>query len=105
MAYGSVDMNEINNFCNGECYSSSVSWGPVDGLKFNPGYPPYRINNQGNTINLNVKTLDMDAVHYGGLLEYNTHNLYGICYRTCNDFLLIMYAIMYNRTDGDHSYL
>ena len=70
-------MNEISNFCNGEC--SSVSQEPaVNGLKFDPNNPPYKINNQGNTNTpLNTKTLDVDAIHNGNLLEYNTHNLFG----------------------------
>ena len=73
-------MNEISNFCNGEC--NSVSQEPTDGLQFDPNNPPYKINNQGNTNTaLNIKTLDMDAAHYGNLLEYNTHNLFGM-YRT-----------------------
>ena len=76
-------MNEISNFCNGEC--SSISRGPVDGLQFDPNNPPYKINNQGSTnTGLNTKTLDMDAVHYGNLSEYNTHNLFGM-YITIND--------------------
>ena len=32
---------------------------------------------RGNKVTLNVKTLDMTAVHYGGVLEYNAHNLFG----------------------------
>ena len=71
-------MNEISNFCNGEC--SSVSE-PIEELKFDPNNPPYKINNQGSTnTGLNTKTLDMDAVHFGNLLEYNTHNLFGTLY-------------------------
>ena len=70
-------MNEISNFCNGEC--NSVSHEHDDGLKFDPNNPPYKINNQGSTNTaLNIKTLDMDAVHYGNILEYNSHNLFGM---------------------------
>lgn len=49
----------------------------MTGVGFNPLTPPYGINNQGNRIALNTKTLDMDAVHHGGVLEYNAHNLFG----------------------------
>ena len=69
-------MNEISNFCNGECDSVSHPEA-VDRSGFNPNNPPYKIDNQGYNNALNVKTLDMDAVHYGPLLEYNVHNLYG----------------------------
>ena len=68
-------MNEISNFCNGECTSVSQ---PEAG-KFDPNNPPYKINNQGINNPLNVKTLDMDSIHYGPLLEYDVHNLYGKC--------------------------
>ena len=72
-----IDMNEISNSCNGEC--NSVSHEPVDGLKLDPNNPPYKINNQGSTNPaLNVKTLNMDAVHHGNILEYNAHNLFGM---------------------------
>ena len=71
-------MNEISNFCNGECNGDSKLRRSVYGLKFDPNNPPYHINNHGNaSIALNMKTLDMDVVHYGGILEYNSHNLFG----------------------------
>ncbi|XP_065906865.1 uncharacterized protein [Dysidea avara] len=77
-----IDMNEISNFCNGECSGSShpeeMRRSVDDGLKFDPNNPPYHINNQGSSIGLNTKTLDMDAMHHGGVLEYNSHNLYGL---------------------------
>lgn len=72
-------MNEISNFCNGECSSVSNPEAAVDRSEFNPNNPPYKIDNQGINNALNIKTLDMDAVHYGPLLEYNVHNLYGKC--------------------------
>ena len=37
--------------------------------------PPYTINNAAGGIS--NKTLDTDLVHYNGLVEYDTHNLYG----------------------------
>ena len=75
-------MNEISNFCNGQyCTRTSSqhvrhrSW--CSSVGFDAQTPPYSINNQGNKVTLNVKTLDMTAVHYGGALEYNAHNLFG----------------------------
>ena len=81
-------MNEISNFCNGECTSDvdfvsdtnevrNSIYMQQENVGFDPNNPPYAINNQGNHIPLNIKTLDMDAVHYGGVLEYNSHNLFG----------------------------
>ena len=63
-----IDMNEASNFCSGECAGASSSV---------LNNPPYKINNNGYTAPLNTKTLDMDAVHYGGILEYNVHSLFG----------------------------
>lgn len=37
--------------------------------------PPYTITNAAGS--LSNKTLDTDLVHYNGLVEYDTHNLYG----------------------------
>ena len=71
-------MNEISNFCNGEC--TGVSEPDNDGLKYDLNNPPYKINNQGDNTPLYIKTLDMDAIHYGPLREYDVHNLYGIPY-------------------------
>ena len=78
-----IDMNEISNFCTGECQSAKTNRRPnskeirSSSLGFDPNNPPYKINNEGTNTELNVKTLDMDAVHYGGVLEYNAHNLFG----------------------------
>ena len=68
-----IDMNEISNFCTGECTSLQNS-----SVEFDPNNPPYAIHNRGdqNTA-LDVKTLNMDAQHYGKVLEYNAHNLFG----------------------------
>ena len=77
-------MNEISNFCNGECSSeedsATVQQAPKPTIPysgFDPNSPPYQINNQGSRAALNTKTISTDAVHYGGVLEYNTHNLFG----------------------------
>ena len=37
--------------------------------------PPYTISNAAGS--LSNKTLDTDLVHYNGLVEYDTHNMYG----------------------------
>ena len=91
-------MNEISNFCNGECTSADekdaieflylgkkikVSAHESNILKrsvgFSPNNPPYAINNFNSKAPLNTKTLDMDASHVDNtVLEYNAHNLYGI---------------------------
>jgi len=63
-----IDMNEASNFCTGDCRAASTSV---------LNNPPYKINNNGYRAPLNTKTLDMDAVHYGGLLEYDVHSLFG----------------------------
>ena len=73
-------MNEISNFCTGECKSSNgtgTSSANPTAVGFDPNNPPYAIHNKGSTTALNSRTLDMDCVHYGGILEYNAHNLYG----------------------------
>ena len=84
-------MNEISNFCSGECNSSHSHRKALrlnasqkksrvlrSGVQFDPNDPPYHIHNQGSqNVPLNSKTLDMDAQHYGAVLEYNAHNLYG----------------------------
>ena len=85
-----IDMNEISNFCHGACSAEDVisdkKWlhdsnfqkKTVTSYKgFDPMSPPYAIDNQGIHAPLSIRTVSPDAVHYGGVLEYNTHNLYG----------------------------
>ena len=73
-------MNEPSNFCNGECTDdSSLQRSNVSASSFN--MPPYAIDNQENKNPLNTKTLDMDAMHVGGIPHYNVHNLYGNNYK------------------------
>lgn len=59
-----VDMNEPSNFCDGECGY------PPSPLVQNLPYTP------GQTM-LDTKTIDLAGTHYGGLLEYDVHNMYG----------------------------
>ncbi|CAG9314471.1 unnamed protein product [Blepharisma stoltei] len=59
-----IDMNEASNFVNGE-----------------PGHPPSQITNltmpytPGQDVNDN--SIDVASIHYGGILEYNVHSLFG----------------------------
>ncbi|CAG9321482.1 unnamed protein product [Blepharisma stoltei] len=59
-----LDMNEASNFVNGE-----------------PNYPPTKITNltmpytPGQDVNMN--SLDVASTHYGGVLEYNLHSMFG----------------------------
>ncbi|KAG0230536.1 hypothetical protein BGW42_000891 [Actinomortierella wolfii] len=39
--------------------------------------PPYRINNNNEQADLEYRTISADALHYGGVLEYDAHNLFG----------------------------
>ncbi|KAG0257440.1 alpha-glucosidase maltase [Actinomortierella ambigua] len=43
----------------------------------NVNHPPYKINNNNEQAALEFRTVSADAVHHGGVLEYDAHNLYG----------------------------
>ncbi len=76
-----IDMNEPSNFCNGDCYRdqySKMNRSQLVGAgAFGLFYPPYSINSQDQMESLNHKTLDVETKQFGGLLHYDTHNLYG----------------------------
>jgi alpha-glucosidase (family GH31 glycosyl hydrolase) len=72
-----IDMNEISNFCNGECNPASesrVSATQSRAGRFDPDNPPFKIVNGGDA--LDRHTISLSARHYS-TLEYNAHNLYG----------------------------
>ncbi|KAL6600692.1 glycosyl hydrolases family 31-domain-containing protein [Neocallimastix sp. 'constans'] len=71
-----IDMNEAASFCNGACNSGSDDSKFKMG-EFNPRNPPFAINNFGYEAPLKTKTLDMDVQYYGGLIDYDIHNMYG----------------------------
>ncbi|EFA85346.1 hypothetical protein PPL_02349 [Heterostelium album PN500] len=68
-----IDMNEISNFCNGDCSSSSNTRQSETSSIFNPNNPPYL---PGGVL-LNIDTINLTDTQYGGLSVYNTHSLYG----------------------------
>jgi len=69
-----IDMNEVTNFADGECQvfnnkmiEKTGRISPYDNIPYLPGRR-----------SLEVKTSSMDAVHYGGILEYNVHDLFSL---------------------------
>jgi len=72
-----IDMNELSNFCDGECDKKPVPPSTPDKYKFNPNFPPFQINNRAGKSPLWQATVALDAVHHDGLLEYDVHNLFG----------------------------
>lgn len=101
-------MNEVSNFCIGECNSTLLmdntiekrkppkydtpysnvhksAYVPTEYKGFDPNNPSYAIDNQGNHNSLDDHAISPDATHYGNILEYNVHNMYGKCTCvTCN---------------------
>ena len=106
-----IDMNEVSNFCNGECNQTihtrsaniesdfflnldeelQLNSTQLKFTKFGPTNPPYAINNQNNHLPLNTKTVDMNATHNGGVLAYDAHNLYGLTEAIATYNALLMY--------------
>ena len=70
-----IDMNEPSNECSGDCYNEPKR--RTEGT-FDPNFPSFRINNAGVQAPLHTRTSAMDSLHYGGIIEYDAHNLYGL---------------------------
>jgi len=60
-----LDMNEVSNFCHGECNT------------LNPNASSYLPFVPGKT-DLEIKTISLDAVHYGNIQESDVHSLFNI---------------------------
>ncbi|GAM26305.1 hypothetical protein SAMD00019534_094800, partial [Acytostelium subglobosum LB1] len=65
-----IDMNEVSNFCSGNCAPVSQSGDQVGSYPNNPPYLP-------GGLPLDTKTLDMSSIQFGNVSYYNSHNLYG----------------------------
>ncbi|KAN0034008.1 hypothetical protein ACTFIV_000488 [Dictyostelium citrinum] len=66
-----IDMNEISNFCDGNCFNNTHT--PMPPPQFDPNYPPYIPGG----VPLYSKTINMTSLQYNDTLVYNSHSLYG----------------------------
>jgi alpha-glucosidase (family GH31 glycosyl hydrolase) len=78
-----IDMNEISNFQDGNAVEvENATLG-------DPLNPTYRINNLNNHAALNAHTTGMNCLHYGGILEYDVHNLFGFLETIATNKMLV----------------
>ncbi|CAA6671386.1 unnamed protein product [Spirodela intermedia] len=66
-----IDMNEVSNFCTGQCEM------PTAAHPCPMGRAPVQDQRVGEPGPAGFKTIATSATHYGGVLEYNAHSLYG----------------------------
>jgi alpha-glucosidase (family GH31 glycosyl hydrolase) len=83
-----IDMNEISNFCNGEC----VITNPDQYTLQNDPYdnPPWYPTAQP----LNTSTISMNALTYAGV-NYNTHDLYAFFEACGMCFVLFLFSFLF----------
>ncbi|TDH67550.1 hypothetical protein CCR75_004934 [Bremia lactucae] len=88
-----IDMNELANFCPGtSCVRNSAETCPKQGnsstmtvccltctnKKSRYDSPPFAIHNAGTYDAITSKGISTSALQYGGIRQYDAHNLYGI---------------------------
>ena len=62
-----LDMNEASDFCGGVCYPEQT---PLKQVKYDLPYTP-----TGRS--LEIQSIPLDATHYDGFIELDTHSLFG----------------------------
>lgn len=91
-----IDMNEASNFCNDDgagqvCVNSADGGCPSEGASQTAcclvcstpepanalDFPPYNIHNVNGGL-ISQKAIAASATHYGGVTEYDAHNLFGL---------------------------
>ncbi|EGG14422.1 alpha-glucosidase [Cavenderia fasciculata] len=70
-----IDMNEVSNFCDGDCSDSNSKSGKMMSMfgSFDPNNPPYLPGG----VSLDQHTINLTAVQNGNISVYNSHSLYG----------------------------
>ena len=60
-------MNEASNFCYGACYADQIAPSPVQ----------YKLPYLPSLRNLETKSIALDSIHQGDILELDAHSLFG----------------------------